>query len=111
MTDERWHDIIGRIKDTFPVTEEGRADLDDRPGYRDFIIFSGPGGKAMRVQRVVYPPVTGKTTSGSRRIGAEASVSYTYSETDTVQRMEVALWNVETEMWDEVKTDTTAFLG
>jgi hypothetical protein len=110
MTDDKWLTILERVKEQFSVLDEGVEEFDDRPGTMAFMTFVGPGDQKMRVERMVYPPVIGKNTSGSRRIGSDTRVEYQYSDTDMVDRLGVSRWSNADDAWVEVKGDMgTAF--
>lgn len=75
MQDEKWQDILGKVKDNFEVLDENKEDLDPGPGFVEYIVFSGPLGK-IRLERTTKPVVLEKKGIGSRRIGSQASVEY-----------------------------------
>ncbi len=103
MTDERWQDVVGKIKDTFTVLEEGKVEVTDMPGYSEFICFMGPGGKKMKLERVSHPLVTGKKTMGSRRIGGSTAVEYQYSDTEMVHKVHAWQWSDSANDWEEMR--------
>ena len=46
MTQDKWQNIVGLIKDKFAVEDEGREELEDIPRASvEFIIFAGPLGR------------------------------------------------------------------
>ena len=105
MTDERWKDVVGNIKDTFTVVEEGTTPLEHMPGETQFISFLGPGGKKMKLDRVSHPLVTGKKTLGSRRIGGTTAVEYEYSDTEMVHKIHAWQWDDSQNTWTEIKAE------
>lgn len=105
MTDERWQQVVGHIKDTFQVLEEGKNPLEDRPGSSEFICFMGPEKKKMKLERITHPVVTGKKTLGSRRIGGTTSVEYEYSDTDVVQRIQAWQFDDAQQQWQQITSD------
>jgi len=109
MTEDRWKDVLERVKSMFEVLEEGNGELEDRPGTREFIQFMGPGDKTMQLEYLSYPPVTGKKTLGSRRIGGETVVEYQYSDSDVINRMVASTWNSASEEWEEMKGESNPF--
>lgn len=108
-TDERWHEVVGRVKDTFKVLEEGKNELLDMPGHSEFICFLGPGNKKMKLERVSHPLVTGKKTIGSRRIGGTSTVEYQYSDTETVHKIHAWQWDEAGQTWQEIKAEAFNF--
>lgn len=102
MTDDRWQEVMGMVKDKFPILEQGKTELPDRPGQAEFICFMGPGEKKMKLERVSHPLVTGKKTMGSRRVGGTTSVEYQYSDTEMVHKMHAYQWDTITDTWQEI---------
>src|SRR3989338_917228 len=93
MTDEKWLDVIAKVKDSFQILEHQTQDLpeDSGPGSVEFIIFEGPLGK-MKLERTTRPLVTDKKTIGSRRIGSETKVTYIYSDTEKINKFKAYQW-------------------
>ncbi|MFA5051695.1 MAG: hypothetical protein WC544_01370 [Patescibacteria group bacterium] len=91
MNDERWQDIIGKVKDGFEVIENATQDLDPGPGSVEFIIFQGPLGK-MKLERTTKPLVLDKRAIGSKRMGSQATVQYVYSETEQTHTFKAFRW-------------------
>lgn len=81
MTLERWQDLETTIRDRFEVESRGNEPLEEGPGTYEFIVFTSPAGK-IRLEFVTKPVVTGKHTSGGRKMGVATNVSYDYSETE-----------------------------
>jgi hypothetical protein len=104
MTQERWKDILGRIKDNFPVLEEGKEELEEDGGaHVEFIVFNGPMGK-MRLEFISRPVVLDKKTIYSKRIGSETKVEYVYSENERNYKLAVYKWNEDNEDWSEMES-------
>jgi hypothetical protein len=110
VTDEKWQTIVNQLKETYTILDEGREDLEDRPGSREFFCFVGPGDQKMQIERLSYPPVTGKKTRGGSRVGAASSVEYEYSETDIVHRIVLYRWDDATQEWEEVRGGADAYV-
>lgn len=106
MTDEKWGEIVGRIKDTFTVEQEYEEALEGEPGTRRVIVFLSPSGK-MKLEYVTTPVVVGTHGLGSKRIGSSATVAYDYSDTETKKSLAAFRWEGDT--WVEVQAD--ALLG
>jgi hypothetical protein len=103
MTQEKWQNIVGLIKDKFGVEDEGREELADIPsGSVEFIIFSGPLGR-MRLEYTSKPVVLDKKSIGSKRIGSEATVQYIYSDTEMSNTFKAYKW--EDEEWVEMEQE------
>jgi hypothetical protein len=103
MTDEKWQQIKGLVKDKFKVLDERTEDLpeDGPPGTVEIIEFIGPLGK-MKLERTDSPLVIDKKTIGSRRIGSETKVEYVYSDTERVHKFRAYRWNEDDGAWVEM---------
>jgi len=106
MTDERWQEIKGLVKDKFGAEPEWTEDLPEEagPGSVEIIEFTGPLGK-MRLTRKTQPLVLDKKVLGSRRIGGESSVHYIYSDTEKVHRFTVYRFDEASNDWQEIKPE------
>ena len=104
MTDERWQQVIGHIKDNFELLSENTENLPEEQGKGtvEIIEFNGPLGK-MKLERTTQPLVLDKKTIGSRRIGSETAVQYIYSDTEKVHRFKAYNWNEDDERWVEME--------
>ncbi|MDD5071578.1 MAG: hypothetical protein PHQ42_02460 [Patescibacteria group bacterium] len=102
MTEEKWENIKGQIKDSFKVEDEGCEHSDERGGVDiDFIIFTGPLGR-MKLEFVTKPVVLDKKTTYSRRIGSETKVDYVYSEDEKTSRLTAYKWDEGRDDWVEI---------
>ena len=103
MTDERWQEIKGLVKDKFPDVTETAGELseDDGPGTIETIEFSGPMGK-MRLTRTTKPLVLEKKVLGSRRIGSESTVQYKYSASEKIHKFIVYKFDDASGQWQEL---------
>lgn len=102
MTQERWQQIVGQIKDSFVVEDFGTEHLDEDGGVDiEYIVFHGPLG-LMRLEFEARPVIIGKKTHGSNRIGAHTEVEYQYSDTDKKYELFAFTWRDNEEVWAEV---------
>jgi hypothetical protein len=85
MTLEKWQELVGRLKDTFPIIREGSDDLEP-VGTADFIEFQAPLGH-LRLEFVRKPVKIGEHGVGSRRIGSNVQLEAEYSDEDTIQTL------------------------
>ena len=110
MTDEKWEDIIGKIKDNFELIDHTTKDLPEERGKGTFEIieFVGPLGK-MKLARTTQPLVIDKKTIGSRRIGSDITVEYIYSDTEKVHKFTASKWDEENEIWQEMQMERGDF--
>lgn len=91
MNDERWGDILEKVKEKFTVIEHETETFDDRPGQVEFIIFEGPLGK-IKLERTTTPKVLGTKGLGSNRIGSDTAVQYQYSDTEKIHEFSAWMW-------------------
>lgn len=110
MTDERWQDIIGKIKDNFEFLDQRIEDLPEEmgPGSVEIIEFVGPLGK-MRLERTTQPLVIDKKTIGSRRIGSDTKVEYIYSDTEKIHKFKAFKWDDDKNDWLEMEMEKGGF--
>jgi len=103
MTDEKWLDIIAKVKDGFEILEHETQDLPEEAGRGsiEYIIFNGPLGR-MKLERTTQPLVVDKKTIGSRRIGSETKVNYIYSDTEQVHKFKAYRWSDSDGGWVEM---------
>lgn len=93
MTQEKWQQLIGRIKDDFQVLKHEQKDGEEE------IIWQSPMGE-MRLVRIVRPRVVGEKTKYSNRIGSSVGIEKVYSDTETVDI--VKLWRNQNGDWIEI---------
>ncbi len=108
MTQEKWENIVGLIKDQFPVVEEKREEEEigqDREGQSvyqktHYLIFQGPAGE-MKVELIKRPLVEEKKTNFSRRIGGEVAVQYIFSSDEFSLKFKA--YRRQGDEWEELK--------
>ncbi len=84
MNDDKWGEILDRVVAQFDVLEEGKEDLNDPKGVREFVIFNGPAGKMM-FERTTKPKVVGRKSFGGSKYGAASGVENIYSDSEVVK--------------------------
>ena len=99
MIQEKWQQLIGRIKDDFKVSKHEQKDGAYEGESIEEIVFQGPAGE-MRLVRTVKPRVLGEKTRYSNRIGSSTGIEKIYSDTETVDV--VKLWRSQNGDWVEV---------
>ncbi|MDD5290830.1 MAG: hypothetical protein PHZ04_01815 [Patescibacteria group bacterium] len=103
MTEEKWENIKGQIKDSFKVEDEGKEHQDERGGVdTEYIIFEGPLGR-MKLEFITKPVVLDKKTNYSNRIGSETKVNYVYSESEKTNRLVAYKWEESRDDWTEIE--------
>ena len=106
MTDEKWQETIGQIKDSFKVVEDVTEPLADGPGEVEWIIFEGPLGR-MKLERISKPVVTDEKALGSKRIGSDKTIIRHYSETERVYTLKAYRLDPDTDEWVEIEPGQT----
>ena len=105
MNLEKWEKITGMVKDQFEVEEEGKEEIEDIPDANvEFIIFNGPLGK-IRLEYITKPVVLGEKAIGSRRIGSDTTVKYTYSEDEFINTFKAYKWEDSRNDWEEMEQE------
>lgn len=108
MNQEKWLDVVSKIKEKFDVLEHEIEELIDMPGIVEYIIFVGPLGK-VKLERTVKPVVLDKKTTFSRRVGSDVKVEYVYSDTETVDKIKAYQWDDSNDDWREIETPSFGF--
>lgn len=90
MTDEKWQDLVGRIKDTFSLIDERTEPLMTGPGEQQSVTFASPQG-TMKLERIIRPILLDTHAIASKRIGSSATVKKEYSETETSSKVTLSV--------------------
>lgn len=109
MLEDKWQEIKDKIGNDFEVLEHETESLEDvangptsakapAGGEVEILIFNSPLGK-MKVTRTKKPKVLDKKTFYSNRAGGAVNVEYEYSETETVDNVEVFKWDDFSDNW------------
>lgn len=106
MTDEKWQEIMGMIKEKFDVLEHEQEEFSEEEGggLYEYVIFIGPLGK-MKLVRTVKPKVVDRKVITSRRIGGASKEEFVFSADETIQKIEAYRWNDERENWEAVEAE------
>ena len=88
MTDEKWEQIVGKIKDEFGVESHQTRDGEREREKIEEIIFNGPLGR-IKIARSVRPRVLEEKTHYSNRIGGDMGVERVYSDDEFVNSMDI----------------------
>jgi len=109
MTEEKWEQIIGMVKDQFELEDEGENSIEDVPdGKVQFIIFQGPLGR-MKLEYITKPVILDKKTIGSRRIGSDTKVEYIYSDDEMSHTFKAYKWDEASNEWEEMEAEKSGF--
>lgn len=101
MTDEKWDEVVGMIKEKFGIKNRSEEELEGG-GKKEIVEFDGPLG-LMRVERTIKPKVLDVKTTYSKRKGAIAGrVEQVTSDEEMVKFVKAYTWKdndwVEMEM-------------
>jgi len=108
MLPEKWQEIIGRIKDGFPVEETEKVHLDEEGGLDiEYIIFKGPLGR-MKLEFISRPVVLDKKTKYSNRVGQQTVVEYVYSPDEFSHKLKAYKWDEAVGDWAEMEAKSFA---
>jgi hypothetical protein len=99
MTDEKWEQLTGQIKDSFKVLENETREEELEGETTEVLVFENEAGK-MKLVRNVRPRVIEQKSMYSNRKGATADVQNIYSDTETVDK--VVLFKDEDGEWLEI---------
>jgi hypothetical protein len=83
MTEEKWKETIGKIKDQFDVISHQTMEGEIEGESIEEIIFESPMGK-MRLVHRIKPRLEKEKTHYSNRIGGETTVERVYSKDEFV---------------------------
>ena len=106
MTDERWREVVDKVKTQFLVRDEGRREIEDIPrAFAEYIIFETPQGQ-IKMERVTQPVVLDKKSIYSKFAGSASRVEYIYSDTEIFSKLRVFRWADASGDWEELKGGT-----
>jgi len=93
MNNDKWLDVIEKVKERFKIEERVDEPIEDIPRSRlEVVVFDSPLGR-IKLMRTTKPRVLDKKTAYSNRAGSDMSVQYVYSDTEIVQRVEIFRWD------------------
>ena len=88
MDQEKWGEILDRVKAQFTVLEHAKAPGKDEIGEVETLIFEGPLGK-IKLLWITRPVVLDKKIVGAHRRGtSSAQYEYIYSDTEKSHKLE-----------------------
>lgn len=98
MTPDKWQQIKGQLQDTFKDVDIKVEPLEEGPGEKEIILFTGSLGK-MRLEYITRPVVADRITHGSRRIGSHTEVEYVYSDSEFSHELKAFKWDETSDDW------------
>lgn len=106
MNDDKWKDVLAKISENFEIENQETRELSEEEGLGEIEIveFDGPLGK-MRLERTTQPLVLDRKSIGSKRIGSDKVIQYTYSDTEKVHRFKAYKWDDAQNDWEEMQMD------
>jgi hypothetical protein len=103
MLPEKWSDVVGRIKDSFEVSDTGKIELEEEGGMIiEFIEFMSPMGRT-RLEFVKKPVILDRITNYSNRIGSDTNIKYVYSKDEFSHVMIAYKWDEAQSDWSEME--------
>lgn len=103
MLPDRWKDLVGKIKDSFELSDEGKIELEEEGGIViEFVEFQSPVGRT-RLEFVKKPVILDRITNYSKRIGSDTNVKYVYSEDEFSHKMIAYKWDEAQDDWVEIE--------
>jgi len=98
MNDEKWLDVVEKIKDKFEIIEREKIDLEDG-GVEESIVFESPLGK-MKIVRTVRP----RAIDQGRQVGRHGTTALEHEGDVSLDRM---MYQMEIFKWDNYADDWT----
>lgn len=83
MTDDRWHDLLGRLQDDGKVQSRETVELEGRPGNVERVVVESPLGR-LRLSRTTEPKRLGEKAFYSKRGGSTMNVQASYDESEQI---------------------------
>lgn len=105
MTYERWQELCDKVRDKYEIEEEEKQANSDGVGTREWLVFSGPGGR-IKLELIKRPVKIGTKTLYSNRIGSDVSVEHEYSDTDESISLKAYRFNKEGDEWEEINAES-----
>lgn len=103
MTQERWQEILGQVKDNFKIEKQETQHFEEEGGVDlEYVIFHGPLG-LMKLEFESLPVILDKKTSYSNRIGSTTQIDYIYSPDEKNHKLYAYKWDEVTEEWVEIE--------
>jgi hypothetical protein len=99
MTEEKWEQIIGNIKDTFKGVSHETLEGELKGEIIDEVVFENDAG-TMKLVRHTKPRVLEEKTHYSGRIGSSTGIEKVYSDIDMVNT--VKLYREDNGDWQEI---------
>ena len=99
MQDEKWQELISRIKDSFSVLENDIKDGEIDGEKTESIVFENSLGK-MKLERTLKPKLLEEKTHYSGRVGSQTQVEKVYSQDEFISF--VKLYRENNGEWNEL---------
>lgn len=115
MTEEKWENIKGMVKDKFADVDEKIEPLElkiglidtQKIGQKEILIFASPIGK-IKLEYVSKPVILDKKEHYSKRMGASSQTEYILSDTEFSSHMDAYKFDETTNEW--IKIDSSSFI-
>lgn len=88
MNQEKWEQLIGRIKDESAVIEHGTSEGEFANETVETIVFENAAGR-LKLERTIRPRLLGEKTKYAGRLGSQVSIEKVYSEDELVDSIKL----------------------
>ncbi len=102
MTQEKWQEIIDKIRAQYEILSEESGSLTPDPGTFVSIAFKLPLGE-FKLELRTTPRVLNKKTHYTNRAGASTTVEYVYDDKENVLTLHA--YKMVGEEWNEISAD------
>lgn len=103
MNDDKWYDVVDKIKDRFEIIEREKMDLDDG-GLEEAIVFDSPLGK-MKVVRTSRPRGVHKGQSVGRHDFVEVTSTPVGEGANMMHQVEIFKWDNYADDWTKASLE------
>ncbi|USN53129.1 MAG: hypothetical protein H6760_03030 [Candidatus Nomurabacteria bacterium] len=102
MLDEKWEEICEMIEEKLDLQSRSTEPDEDGHGATETLIFRGPQGN-MKLSRSVRGRFVGEKAIVSKRIGGDVQIEKEYSDTETVDFLQLFRQDPESGEWVELQ--------
>jgi len=104
MNDEKWFDVVDKIKERFEVIEREKTELDDG-GFEETIVFDSPLGKMKIVRTSTHPRIMDRRQQAGRH-GIDPYETNKGSESERlIHQVEIFKWDNYADDWTKASLE------
>jgi len=104
MNDEKWFDVVDKIKDKFEILEREKIDLDEG-GIEESIVFNSPMGKMKIVRTSSRPRVLDRRQQAGRHGIDPTEQTKNNQELKLVHQVEIFKWDNYADDWTKANLE------